>query len=104
MSKTCPSCLGKGSILTNAGTGLLRQCYNAKFHTLSGTSPKTRPRMGQNNNNANNAMSETTAEPQTPATPAEGEAQPPTTPYPGDEPETQEIPPTETPAEAPAAE
>lgn len=104
MSKTCPSCLGKGSILTNAGTGLLRQCYNAKFHTLSGTSPKPRPWMGQNNNNnINTAMSETaaepTAEPQTPATPAEGEAQPPTTPYPGDEAETQEIPPTEAPTE-----
>jgi len=76
---------------------------------LSGDTPKPRPRMGQNNNNnANTAMSDTTAEPtaepQTPATPTEGEAQPPTTPYPGDEPETQEIPPTEAPAEAPAAE
>jgi len=105
MSKTCPSCLGKGYILTNAGTGLLRPCFNAQFHTLSGNTPKPRPRMGQNNNNnANTAMSETAAEPQTPATPAEGEAQPPTTPYPGDEAETQEIPPTETTAEPAAAE
>ena len=61
--------------------------------------------MGQNQDKQHNtAMSEPTAEPQTPATPAEGEPQPPTTPYPSEEAETQEIPPTEAPAETPAAE
>jgi len=46
-----------------------------------------------------------TAEPQTPVTATEGEPQPPTTPYPGDEAETQEIPPAaEAPAEPAAAE
>lgn len=99
MSKTCPSCLGKGSILTNAGTGLLRPCFNAKFHTLSGTSPKPRPRMGQSQDKQHNtAMSEPENNNETPPAAEAPESAPVPTP----ETETQEIAKEGEPAEATA--